>query len=366
MSNKFLPKPIVLQLFRRLRVQGFRLGINEYLAALDAIDGGFGASDLASLRQMLTMLWCHSIDEQRQFAKIFTEIPAQSSPIERIDKNDPPVARSQSNSPAKPPEPLPPAHSTTETQSEKSVEPEFSPVPWQSPLLPMDGEDLPELHTYHPLSRRSMAYGWRFLSRKVAVGVPDVLNVTATVQKAARQGFFLAPVYQRRLVNLAKVLILVDRGGSMTPLHRFTRDFVETALLPGVFPEDSVLVGYFHNFPTDYLYEDERLTMPRVAAELLAECDAETSVLIVSDAGAARGFRRMERIRKTTDFLVKLKRQSNLICWLNPLPIERWQGSSAEVIAYLVQMEQMNADGLGNAIDVVRGQTVDGISRRVA
>jgi uncharacterized protein len=363
--SKFLPKPIILRLFRRLRDQGSKLGMNEYLAALAAIDGGFGASDLASLRQMLTMLWCHSSEEQRQFAKVFTEIPQQSPSIEQLDSNDSQTERPEINLPDTL-DPLPPAQHVAETLPEKSAESEFSPLPWQSSLQPIDGEELPELYTYHPLSRRSMAYGWRFLSRRVATGVSDVLNVTATVEKAARQGFFLAPVYQRRLVNQAKVLILVDRGGSMTPLHRFTRDFVETALLPGVFPEDSVLVGYFHNFPTDYLYDDERLTMPRETVDLLAECDAETSVLIVSDAGAARGFRRMERIRKTTDFLVKLKRQSNLICWLNPLPIERWQGSSAEVIAYLVQMEQMNADGLGNAIDVVRGQAVDGISRRVA
>ncbi len=364
MINEFLPKPIILGLFRRLRGEGFKLGVNEYLAALDAIDGGFG-SDLASLRQMLTMLWCHSLEEQRRFARIFTEIPQQSSPIEAIDSNN-----SQSERPENLPptnlDPLPQTHLAEDSLPAKTAEPEFSPLPWQSPLLPMDGDDLPELHTYHPLSRRSMAYGWRFLSRRVAVGVRDLLNVTATVQKAARQGFFLAPVYQRRTVNQAKVLILVDRGGSMVPLHRFTRDFVETAMLPGVFPEDSVLVGYFHNFPTDYLYRDERLTMPYKTVDLLAECDAETSVLIVSDAGAARGFRRMERIRKTTDFLVKLKRQSGLICWLNPLPVDRWQGSSAEVIAYLVQMEQMNADGLGNAIDVVRGQAVNGSGRRVA
>ncbi len=142
------------------------------------------------------------------------------------------------------------------------------------------------------------------------------------------------------------------------PFHRFTRDLVETALAPGVFPEDQVHVGYFHNFPTEYVYRDAHLTSPRPLADLLAECDRETSVLIVSDAGAARGFRRIERIRKTTEFLVKLKQYSSLISWLNPMPRDRWLGSSAAVMGYLVPMEQMDPNSLGNAIDVVRGQSV--------
>jgi uncharacterized protein len=366
MMRKFLPKPIVLRLFRRLREDKFQLGVNEYLAALDAIDGGFGANDQEDLRQMLCMLWCHSPDEQNRFDSIFKTIDKESKPIEVMDRPDRPVERPETHSPSSTSNSLPSADKVEPLLPEKTSEPEFSTLPWRSPFQPVDGEDLPELYTYHPLSRRSMSYGWRFLSRSVADGVEDVLDVSATVEKTAKQGFFLAPVYRRRMVNRAKVLLLVDQGGSMTPLHRFTRDFVETAQMPGVFPEEGVQVGYFHNFPTEYMYRDERLTLPCETVGLLAECDAETSVLIVSDAGASRGYRRMERIRKTTDFLVKLKRQSNLICWLNPMPIERWQGSSAEVIAYLVQMEQMNADGLGNAIDLVTGRSVDGGGQRIA
>ncbi|MCY7391186.1 MAG: VWA containing CoxE family protein, partial [Leptolyngbyaceae cyanobacterium CAN_BIN12] len=237
-------------------------------------------------------------------------------------------------------------------------ETEFSTLPVRSPFVPAEVEDLPELYSYHPLSRRSMAYGWRYLRRSMATGVADLLDVQATVEQVAKQGFFLAPVYRRREINQAQLLLLVDQGGSMTPFHRFTHDLVETALAPGVFPDGQVQVGYFHNFPTEYLYLDDHLTLPKAMSELLADCDRETSVMILSDAGAARGYRRMERIRKTTEFLVKLKRYSGLISWLNPMPRDRWQGSSAEVIAYLVSMEQMDTEGLGNAIDVVRGQSV--------
>jgi uncharacterized protein len=354
--SEFSPESITLRLFQRLRQAGFSLGMNEYLAALDAISGGFGSSDWNALKSMLRQLWCHSLAEQSQFELSWTDIRQTTQMTERSDAAAEPL-------PAPPQAPLTSASRPAPTplaapRPVESPDPDFSPLPVRSPLLSVEGEDLPELHTYHPLSRRSMAYGWRYLRRFVATRAADVVDVTATVEQAARSGFFLAPVYRRRAVNQARVLLLIDQGGSMTPFHRFTRDLVETALATGVFPEEQVQVGYFHNFPTEYVYRDAHLTAPRPLADLWVEGDGETSVLIVSDAGAARGFRRMERIRKTTEFLVKLKRYSSLISWLNPMPRDRWQGSSAAVIAYLVAMEQMDTDGLGNAIDVVRGQSV--------
>jgi uncharacterized protein len=361
--STFTPEPIILKLFHRLRLAGFSLSINEYLGALDALAGGFGANSLEGLRQMLRLLWCHSLAEQSQFELIFNELPSEEElvEVEPLVNQSLPIDRPPLNiSPTPIEQFLPPETSNPIPPKVSHPEPELTTLPVRSPVVPVDMDNLPELYSYHPLSRRSMSYCWRDLSRWIANGAADLLDVPTTVNKSAKQGFFIAPVYQRRSVNTAKVLILIDQGGSMTPFHRFTRDFTETALLPGVFPEEHVQVGYFYNFPTDYVYRDAHLTAPRLTAQLLAECDQNTSVLIVSDGGAARGYRRMERIRKTTEFLVQLKRQTSLISWLNPMPSDRWQGSSAEILAYLVPMEQMNKDGLSNAIDVVRGRSLKG------
>jgi hypothetical protein len=134
----------------------------------------------------------------------------------------------------------------------------------------------------------------------------------------------------------------------------FTRDLVETARDESDI--EQVEVFYFHNVVAESLYRDPRLTEPVKMEQVLASCSTDTSLLLVSDAGAARGYRPMDRIRATTQFLLRLKQRTTLLAWLNPMPMARWEATSAQIIAHLVPMLQMDFDGLSNAIDIVRGQ----------
>jgi len=58
----------------------------------------------------------------------------------------------------------------------------------------------------------------------------------------------------------------------------------------------------------------------------------------------------------TPEALFHFKQHTSLIAWLNPMPQERWSGTSAQIISPLTPMFQMDFDGFNNAIDVVRGQ----------
>lgn len=60
-----------------------------------------------------------------------------------------------------------------------------------------------------------MVYLWRYLRRPIADGSADVLDVAATIDQVARQGFFLAPAYRQREVNRARLLLLIDQDGSV-------------------------------------------------------------------------------------------------------------------------------------------------------
>lgn len=344
-------QPILSRLFNRLRQSGFNLGVGEYRAALQAIEGGYGSSSLEELERVLTLLWCHSRAEQSQFQFIWESVIADTSTVE-------PKPPRRTSKPEPSPEPQDKPLPAPSPQPVESVQPqpalELAPLPVRAPFTPVETEDTPQLQTDRPISRRAMVYSWRYLRRPILDGPEDVLDEQATVETVARQGFFLTPVYRRRERNAAHLLLLIDQDGSMTPFHRFTRDLVETAQYESSIGQ--VDVGYFYNIPAKSVYRDPYLTQPVLLERVLATCDNNTSVFIVSDAGAARGYRRLERIRATTEVLFQIKQQTNLIAWLNPMPQERWVSTSAQLIAHLVPMYPMDNDGLSHAIDIVRGQ----------
>ena len=78
MSN-FNPRPLLTRLLYRLRRDGFALGISEYLAALQAIEGGWGIQDANALKKLLRSLWCHSLAQQDHLEVIFRSISAEES-----------------------------------------------------------------------------------------------------------------------------------------------------------------------------------------------------------------------------------------------------------------------------------------------
>ncbi|MFQ4136531.1 VWA domain-containing protein [Nodosilinea sp. PGN35] len=348
---------LVQRLFLRLNQSQFQLGLGEYLAALSAVEGGFGQS-LEELEDTLKLLWCHSLAEQSQFEPLWQLEIAQISPRQRRKPPFPGGRKSgrlpPSPSSAATPRPSPPTPHPLPLNSPPKAETGVLPV--QAPSRLTMAEEPLSLQAYYPISRRSMVYNWRYLRRPVADGPQDVLDVAATIQQVSRQGFYLTPVYRRRSRNQARLLLLVDQNGSMTPFHHFTRALVETARDTGALEPDNVSAFYFQNVPMGSLYRDTHLTKPVGLRAVLNSCDGGTSVLIVSDAGAGRGYRTKDRIRGSIRFLTQLRRYTTLIAWLNPMPQHRWVGSSADVIANAVPMFQMDNEGLGNAIDVIRGQ----------
>ena len=81
-----------------------------------------------------------------------------------------------------------------------------------------------------------------------------------------------------------------------------------------------------------------------------------TVVLIFSDAGAARGDFIPRRIQQTNAFLEQLQQHCKALTWLNPMPRDSWQDTTAEAIAYtkIVQMFPADRSGFENAIKVLQ------------
>jgi uncharacterized protein with von Willebrand factor type A (vWA) domain len=346
--EKFDSQQILLPLFLALRRRNHPLGIRELLDAIRAAEARVveTADDLGKL---LGLLWCQSPEEALEFEMIWRSL-GQVAATPHMEEERNVVPPSSNYVPKQDPITEVP---TSAPQEAKPLLPEWTALPVRAPFPLAQSESTSNLDAYWPVSRRYLAYAWRYLRRPLADGPANVLDLSATVEKAAREGFFLTPVYQRRGRNQAHLLLLVDQDGSMVPFHRLMREMIETASEKNALGQ--VEVFYFHNFFAETVYADPLLSERVAVGEMHAHCDEETSVLIVSDAGAARGFRRLERISATTKLLGQLKLRTRLIAWLNPMPQGRWEGTSAQMISRLVRMLQMNPDGFSAALDVVRG-----------
>ncbi len=350
----FNSRQMLDEVFKRVR-QDFQLGISEYLAALKALKGGWGNNE-QELQETLQFLWCHSPSQQEQFLGLWDAVKVSLGKPKTKPNN-----KSKKKFESQPPINLPTKSDVIKTTTPQEIEPleqrptyRYATVPTRASFIATDTETPTAFPTDFPLSRRGMVYHWQYVNRPVKDGSEDVLDVDETVERAARQGFFLSPVYARRETNHAHLLLLIDQNGSMTPFHYLTRELVETASCESTL--ERLDVYYFHNVPATSIYRDPYLTESTLLSQVLKICNSNTSVLIVSDGGAARGYRRFERFEATNQFLEVIGQKTNHMAWLNPMPQNRWHRTSAQLISYRVPMYPMNNQGLSNAIDTIMGK----------
>ncbi len=355
------PIAVVQDAFGRVR-KVFHLGVGELRAAIDAVQAGFGDEDGERLGLVLRSLWCHSQMEQLRWDDVWRQILRDV--VEQAERRALEADRSRGDRAAGSKD-LGESRSTSadrvlpqQAREQSMPKPEpvaagFSPLPVQVPEA-VDELDEFELRSVGPVSRRLMSYGWRSIRCLRADGPRTLVDLSATVREVARQGGYVGPVMRRQRVNHGRLVLLVDQQGSMVPFHRWSRDLVETAMA------DSRLAGvnafYFYNVPQEFVYLDEHLTKPIALAEVLDGIDEETTVLLVSDGGAARGRRERMRIRETTRVVGKVRSRTGLVGWLNPMPIDRWERSAAEILAYLLPMGSMDREGFGRVLDEVLGK----------
>ena len=344
----------LLNLFAALRQAGLPLGIDEYLLLLHAMQRGFGIGDHEALRRLCYAVWTHSLDEQRLFDHHFQLIfgPAQSSP-EQLATGSRPSATEQPFASHIPSEGLA-REQVTQLRNAAQVAWSLARVGRSEIASSGEGTWAGE---FFPVTRRQMKQAWRHLRRPIREGPATELDLEETVKQIGRQGMLLMPVLRPPRINRAALLLLIDQDGSMVPFHRLSRQLIETAQRGGRLGQAGAY--YFHNCPTEYLYRDvghqQSMLLDAVLERLRG---GHVAVLIVSDAGAARGGFNPDRVLLTAAFLSRLKQQVRHLAWLNPMPHERWRSTTADLIARLVPMFEMSRRGVDSVIDVLRGRTV--------
>ncbi len=209
---------------------------------------------------------------------------------------------------------------------------------------------------YFPITRRQMKQIWRYLRRSIREGVPTELDLEETVSKIGKEGILLEPILIPPKVNNTDLILMIDQEGSMTPFHALSQQLLETAIRGGKLKQTRVY--YFHNYVDEYIYQDSALVNGQPLNEILAKVGKRAAVLIFSDAGAARGYCNENRVKRSLDWLETLKKSVKYLAWLNPMPKESWQNTSAEQISSIVSMFEMDLEGMNMAIGVLRGKDI--------
>ncbi|BAI89276.1 CoxE [Arthrospira platensis NCB002] len=382
------------ELFDKLRQAGWVLGIDEYELLLEALMKGFGIEDEAALKRLCKTLWVKSVEDEKNFNSYFNEVMSKSleNPLVTVEQptaQQPPIPTAQPQvkqvkttptlprndervSPDKLPPPEPRRDQPPQPQTQPSSEAEKS-EPAESEFMPQEvaveiDDDVQLLKTitskqfllysdYLPLTKRKMKQTWRYLRRPIREGPLVELDVTATIEKIIRDGFFLEPVLVPQRRNRVELVLLLDVDGSMVAFHLLGDRLKETATRGGKLGASRVY--YFHNCPVDYVYGKPGYSEAVRVEEMLRGLSPNRACLLIfSDAGAARGGYSEDRLQLTERFLGQCQQHLRYLVWVNPVPRERWAMSTAGEIGKLIPMFECDRLGLQNAVKVLRGNPV--------
>ncbi|MGD0609343.1 MAG: VWA domain-containing protein [Streptosporangiaceae bacterium] len=393
MSSATLP-PFLEQLAAQLRRRRLQVGIDDMQALRVALRAGFGLSSRDALRELCVSLWAKSPVEAEIVRAVFARLDKLgewkvSDQAERL------VPRSG-------PQALP---TSSEEQQFTGTSPrETSQVGDAAKTVAVrnlgagPGVGLEArragasdrglvLVPQYPLTSREVAQAWRHLRRPVRTGPPVELDIAATIRERGRRGVATPPVLVPKRRNAVRLLMLIDRHGSMTPFHGYVDHVV--AAIQDAGRIDDVHAAYFHDLPGSVenkaaleqmddpfrpdldgvlglidplrggrVYDDPGLTAPRMLDAILAGAAPATAILVISDAGAARRQFDIVRLLDTVALVKALRAVSGGVAWLNPAPPGWWPRTTAGQLARYVPMFELSRRGLGQAVDALRGRPV--------
>jgi uncharacterized protein with von Willebrand factor type A (vWA) domain len=202
--------------------------------------------------------------------------------------------------------------------------------------------------------------GLRQLGRE---GAEEELDLDETVDETCKNAGELEVVFQPPRRNRAKVILMMDVGGSMDPHSELMSRLFTAASRSGRFARFRSF--YFHNCIYQNVYEDAQFRKQVPVAELLSHSDRDEKLVVVGDAlmhpgelldaGGAIYFYEQNRT-PGMEWLRRLAHHFRRSAWLNPEPERYWAGTTIEAIASVFPMWQLTLDGLAGAVRyLVRG-----------
>lgn len=390
-----MPKPFLYQLFQDTRASlKLSLGIAEYHALLEAVEKGQIIGNLEALQLACEIIWLKTEAQKIAFRRLFEQQQEEEmaavllflqQKAQRAAQTDRPPQETtkvdtpqQQDTDVKEDDKAPNTKDETETLTQDTTTDGTSENTTEADaevLLSLEeaeqGVALKEEQTqsesilshpyilsdaYHPINERDMRQSWRFLRQPLATGLTNELNIQQTIRQFARDGFLSDVYYHKTYEDKLRLLLLIDYKGSMVAFHTLAQQLINTVQQEEY--RRHIQVCYFHDVPKKHLFLNQARTKAIQKEKLLQQVSAkQTRVLIFSDAGAARGKMELARIDDTWDFVDELLPKVRQMVWLNPVPRKRWEGTTAEEIAAITPMFEINQQGFRAAIRHLRGKS---------
>ncbi len=210
------------------------------------------------------------------------------------------------------------------------------------------------------LDVRQIRLALKGLRQLTRIGLEDELDLPGTIDSTARNAGDIDLVWERSRKNNARVLLLMDAGGSMDPHAEVCSQLFSAAHSSNHFRDFQYY--YFHNCIYHQVYKDiERREKDAVSTEhLLKTLDSDYKVLIVGDAsmgsweltdpnGAISYYDHNETPGIT--WLRRINDHFTHSAWLTPFGDERyWIGVTVEMVRKVYPMYPLTLDGLNRAV----------------
>ncbi|ERN41364.1 hypothetical protein KR51_00019310 [Rubidibacter lacunae KORDI 51-2] len=363
MDSLLLP---LYELFLQVR-EPLGLRPDQYVALLEALELGFGCAggeNYDDLREVCRLLWAKTPADgalfDREFSAYLARLPQEGASV-RSGKRDSSEFGEKGDLPPIGPLPKAPKRGTRASPSPKQAPARVAAAYRGLPDPPLGLTESQHgfvlVPSEFPFELRPARYRWRKLRRVARAGRSEEIDVVKAVQAVARERCCFELPYLPQRENRLELVFLEDREGSMMPFRTVADRLVETVERQQF---EQVRLYYFRNCPREVVYEKPKGTdeVPLEALRLGRRCSV---VVVLSDAGAARGGYSPGRVDTTRTFLQSLRLRTWGVAWLNPMPRRRWTGTTAEAIAQVLEevmgarMFELSEDGLMAALEWVRG-----------
>lgn len=206
------------------------------------------------------------------------------------------------------------------------------------------------------LDTRQMRVALSHLRALLPIGPEEKLDVEETIDATSKNAGEIEFVWKKKEKKAAKLVLLMDVGGSMTPYARL----VERLFSAASSQINKFKHYYFHNCIYQDLWTDMERNESRSTMDLLRTIDPDYKLVIVGDAEMAPS--ELTWVNGAIDYwyhndvpglawLQKVRDTFKDSIWLNPLPARSWDYiQTTRMIKEIFPMFELTLEGLDDGV----------------